>query len=71
MDHWEGQHFDRSPGNLVSEVQRVHLDSKAGYDLKLALTKPIPAVAVPPDTSWVKRVKFQSELLSQFGGRPI
>ena len=26
MDQWEGQRFNRSPGNLVSEVQRVHLD---------------------------------------------
>ncbi len=31
MDQWEGQHFNRSPGNLYSEVQRVHLDPAAGW----------------------------------------
>ena len=47
MDQWEGQHFNRSPGNLYSEVQKVHLDPAAGYDMKLSLTKVIPAVQVP------------------------
>ena len=27
-DQWEGQHFNTSPGNLVSDVQRVHWDPK-------------------------------------------
>jgi len=31
MDQWEGQRFDRSPGNLYSGVQKVHLDPAAGY----------------------------------------
>src|SRR5205807_7556175 len=37
MDQWEGQHFNRSPGNLYSEVQKVHLDPAAGYKIKLSL----------------------------------
>ena len=53
MDQWEGQHFNRSPGNLYSEVQKVHLDPAAGYDIKLSLTKVIPPVEVPADTPWV------------------
>ena len=36
MDQWEGQHFNRSPGNLVSEVQRVHSDPASGYTVKLS-----------------------------------
>ncbi|HUI39247.1 MAG TPA: alpha/beta hydrolase-fold protein, partial [Candidatus Nitrosotalea sp.] len=71
MDQWEGQHFNRSPGNLYSEAQKVHLDPAAGYDIKLSLTKVIPPVEVPPDTAWVKHVKIQSEMLTKFWGHPI
>jgi hypothetical protein len=71
MDQWEGQQFNRSPGNLYSEIQKVHLDSAAGYDIKLDLTKTIPPIEVPADTEWVKRIKFESKLLSAFWGHPI
>jgi hypothetical protein len=71
MDQWEGQQFNRSPGNLKSAVRRVHLDPAAGYDVKLELARVIPPVEVPPDTAWVKRVKIQSALLTKFWGRPI
>jgi hypothetical protein len=71
MDQWEGQHFSRSPGNLYSDVRRVHLDPANGYDVKLELTKVIPPVEVPPDTAWVKRVKIRSQLLTKFWGHPF
>lgn len=71
MDQWEGQHFNRSPGNLYSEAQKVHLDPAAGYDIKLSLTKEIPPVQVPADTAWVKHIKIQSEMLTKFWGHPM
>ncbi len=71
MDQWEGQHFNRSPGNIYSEVRKVHLDPAAGYSIKLELTKTIPAIEVPADTTWVKRIKFQSQLLTKFWGHPM
>ena len=71
MDQWEGQDLARSPGNLISDVQPVHLDAAARNDFKLKLNKTIPPVAVPEDTEWVKRVRFQSKLLSDFWGHPI
>ena len=71
MDQWEGQQFNRSPGNLFSAVRRVHLDPKHGYDVKLSLSKVIPPVEVPADTEWVKRIKIQSKLLTRFWGHPI
>lgn len=71
MDQWEGQRFNVSPGNLYSEVQKVHLDATAGYDVKLSLTKVIPPVQLPADTPWVKHVKIQSEMLTKFWGHPI
>jgi Putative esterase len=71
MDQWEGQKWNRSPGNLVSEVQRVRLDPANGFTVRLSLAKKLPGVEIPPDTEWVKRVKFQSKMLSEFWGHPI
>ncbi len=71
MDQWEGQHFTRAPGNLVSTVQRVHLDPATGYDVRLQLTRVLPPVTPPPDTKWVKHIKIQSDLLTKFWGHPM
>ena len=59
LDQWEGQQLNRSPGNLYSEVQKVHLDPNAGYDVRLSLAKVIPPVEIPLDTEWVKHIKIQ------------
>lgn len=71
MDEWEGQQFNRSPGNLYSDVQKVHLDPQAGFDIKLSLTHVIPPIQMPPDTAQVKHIKIQSQLLTKFWGHPI
>ena len=71
MDQWEGQQFNHSPGNLYSEVQRVHLDPLAGYNVRLSLSRTIPPVQAPADTQYVKHIKIQSKLLSDFWGQPI
>ncbi len=70
-DQWEGQQWNRSPGNLVSEVQKIRLNPAAGFNVKLTLTKKLPPVEIPPDTEWVKRVKMQSKMLSEFWGHPV
>ncbi|MEA3244933.1 MAG: hypothetical protein U9Q74_02125, partial [Gemmatimonadota bacterium] len=69
-DQWEGQHFNTSPGNLVSAVVKVHLDLRATAPIQLSLVRALPPVDVPADTRWVKRVKIRSELLSKFWGAP-
>ena len=70
-DQWEGQHFNRSPGNLHSTVQRVRLDSEAGYTIRLVADQVIPPVEIPEDTEWVERFRFESPTLTAFWGRPI
>jgi hypothetical protein len=72
-DQWEGQEWSMSPGNLKSEVERVHLDPHASpaRAIKLVADEIIPRVVVPPDTEWVQRFKFQSPMLTKFWGRPI
>ncbi len=69
-DQWEGQHMFDSPGNLYSDVQKIHLDP-AGYTVRFEATKVIAPVVVPPDTEGVKRIKIKSELLSKFWGQAI
>ncbi len=71
FDQWEGQQFNRSPGNLYGEVEKVHLDPTAGYDVKLILNKVIPPLELPKDTEWVKHIKIQSDLLTKFWGQEI
>jgi hypothetical protein len=70
-DRWEGQHWARSPGNFFSTPQKIALDSTKGYKIKLVCDQVIPDVVVPADTEFVKRIKFQSPLLTKFWGRPI
>ncbi|MEO7083263.1 MAG: hypothetical protein ABI442_17370 [Gemmatimonadaceae bacterium] len=70
-DQWEGQQFNRSPGNLVSEPVRVHWNPKSSTPISLSLVRTLPPVVVPPDTKWVKRIKIKSELLSKFWGAPM
>ncbi len=71
MDQWEGQQFNKSPGNLYSDVRRFHLDPLGGYEIQLTLDKVIPQIAIPADTRFVRHIKIQSKLLTQFWGQPI
>ena len=70
-DQWEGQQFNKSPGNLVSEVRKVHLDPARPDTVRLELTRALPPIELPPDTKWVKHIKIQSKILTAWWGRPI
>ncbi len=71
QDQWEGQNWLRSPGNMYSDVLRVRIDPSRKRTVELTCSHVIPPVTVPPDTKWVKRIKFQSKLLSDFWGQPM
>jgi hypothetical protein len=60
-----------APGNLYSNVQRLHVDPRVGGAFKLELTNVTPVEELPPDGEFVKYVKIQSNLLSRYHGRPI
>jgi len=70
-DQWEGQQFNLSPGNLVSDVQRVHIDPARADTVRLQLVRAIPPIELPADTRWVKHIKIQSRLLTAWWGRPM
>ena len=69
-DRGEGQQWAKKPGNLYSKPQRVHVDPSAGGRIELVLDQVIPPIAPVADTKYIKHVKFTSDLLSAFWGRP-
>jgi len=71
MDHWEGQRYETSPGNLYSATQMFHVDAAHHFDVSLVLGHVNPPIKVPPDTVWVKRIRIQSALLTRFWGHPM
>ncbi len=70
-DRWEGQRWNRSPGNLYSAVRKIYLDPNTSGAVRLVAANAIPPIEVPPDTEYVKRFKFESPSLTKFWGRPI
>ena len=71
QDQWEGQRWAFSPGNLISAPQRVRVDPGSDTPIQLELTGEIPPIETPPDTEWVRRVKMQSRILSDWWGHPM
>jgi hypothetical protein len=71
MDQWEGQHWNRSPGNLVSAVERVSVGGDADQTVRVTLTERIPPLTPPEDTRYVKHIKFRSDILSEWWGTDI
>ncbi|MBK8059822.1 MAG: hypothetical protein IT358_10130 [Gemmatimonadaceae bacterium] len=67
-DQWEGQKWNRSPGNLISEPIKVRWDPKARATVRLTLNAVIPPIAPIPDTKWVKRIKIKSPSLTKWWG---
>jgi hypothetical protein len=61
--------FQVAAGNLYSDVQPIHVGS-AG-PVRIAVTHAIPPNPLPDDTEWVKRVRIQSRMLTEFWGRPV
>jgi hypothetical protein len=58
------------PGSLYSAPQKVHLDPKAGFAVKLELSQRIQPETLP-DSEWVKRFRIKSKILSDWWGFPI
>jgi hypothetical protein len=71
MDQGEGQHWNRKPGNLYSEPQKIHFDPSSRTPIKIELTKTIAPIEPPADTKFIKHIRIQSKLLTAFWGRPM
>ena len=71
MDQWEGQHWQRSPGNLYGAPVKVTWDPASRAPIHLVADKVIPPVVVPNDDEYVRRIKLESAILSKWWGHPI
>jgi hypothetical protein len=71
MDRGEGQHWNEAPGNIYSEPVKIHFDPKNSGEFTLVITKEIPPIKEPEDTKYIKHIKIQSKLLTEFWGRPM
>jgi hypothetical protein len=71
MDRGEGQQWNRAPGNLYNEPVEMEIDSAKGGTLRISLDREIPPIPDPPETKYVKHLKIQSKLLTEFWGRPM
>ena len=69
MDHWDGQQFHISPGNLYSKVHKITIGDDRNLDIDLRLADKIPPTDLPTATRFTKRLKFKSDLASAFWGQ--
>ena len=70
-DKGEGQQWARKPGNLYSTPFEVDIHSRQGGTIHLLLDNEIPPITDPPETDYIKHERIQSELLTEFWGRPM
>ncbi len=71
MDKGEGQRWGQKPGNFFSTPQEVNIDPGEDKLITVVLNQEIPPIPDPPETKYIKHVKIQSKLLTEFWGRPM
>ncbi len=69
MDNGEGQHWNRSPGNIYSTPVEVTIDPSSS--VSILMDQVIPPIEPAKDTEWIKHIRMKSELLSEFWGRDM
>ena len=70
-DRGEGQQWNRKPGNLYSQPVKVRIDPARSETIKISLDQVIPPIPDPPETKYIKHVRIQSKLLTDFWGTPV
>lgn len=71
MDRGEGQHWNIAPGNIYSQPVAVNFKNDASFKINIKINKVIPPIKEPEDTKYLKHIKIQSKLLTEFWGRPM
>jgi hypothetical protein len=70
-DRGEGQQWNRKPGNFFSKPQKISLDPAREETFDIRMDQVIPPIAQPKDTKYIKHIRIESKLLSEFWGRPM
>ena len=71
MDRGEGQHWNLAPGNIYSKPIKIYFDPKNTEVVQLTIDQIIPPIIEPTDSKYIKHIKIQSKLLTEFWGRPM
>ena len=71
MDRGEGQHWNQAPGNIYSRPVKIHFDPATSGEIALTISQTIPPIKEPEDTRYIKHIRIQSKLLTEFWGRPM
>ncbi|HEY6060896.1 MAG TPA: hypothetical protein VIV10_09950 [Gemmatimonadales bacterium] len=70
-DRGEGQQWNRKPRNLYSTPRWITFDPRRSEAFTIDLDQEIPAIPDPAETKYVRHIRIQSKLLSDFWGRPM
>ena len=70
-DQGEGQQWNRKPGNFYSKPVKVKIEAGSNENIQLTMDQQIPAIDPPADTKYVKHIRIESKLLSEFWGKPM
>jgi hypothetical protein len=70
-DQGEGQHWNTKPGNYYSRPFKVKIEPGMKEPIQIVMDQVIPPVKEPADTKYVKHIKIQSKMLTEFWGRPM
>ncbi|MEP2670800.1 MAG: hypothetical protein ABJH04_17475 [Cyclobacteriaceae bacterium] len=70
-DRGEGQQWNRKPGNFYSTPKKVEVNPANGETITITMDQEISALEEPEDTKYVKHIKMQSDLLTEFWGKPM
>ncbi len=70
-DKGEGQQWNRKPGNFYSQPVKMLIDPSKGSSIEITMDQEIPPVEEPTDSKYIRHIKIQSKLLSEFWGKPM
>jgi hypothetical protein len=70
-DQGEGQHWESKPGNFYSKPIKVNVDPSKDQTINLVMDQKIAPIAEPKNTKYIKHIKIQSKLLTEFWGKPM
>ncbi|MES1220863.1 MAG: hypothetical protein ABUT20_35510, partial [Bacteroidota bacterium] len=71
MDRGEGQHWNIAPGNIYSTPVKIHFDPATSNEIAITIDRIIPQIKEPEETKYIKHIRIQSKLLTEFWGRPM
>jgi len=70
-DQGEGQHWESKPGNFYSVPLKIKIDHNSIAPINLVMDQVIPSLPEATDTRYIRHIKIQSKLLTEFWGKPM